>query len=148
MTKRRECKDCRAEGRTGPVLNAPYPGPRCHRHHLKRRTVTRERAAQQRREKTYGLSPERWEAILEVQGYCCGWCGRSMRKGGRRLAADHDHSCCPGHTSCGECTRGGLCWSCNKALEHFHDNPELIERGAEYLRNPPAKKVPVQLALL
>ena len=134
------CKDCRAEGRTGKPLDIyPKSGGRCWKHHNARRRELSARAADQRRAKAYGLAPGDYAALLEAQGGGCGWCGRPRRKGGRDLAVDHDHSCCPGRTSCGECIRGLLCWTCNKMLHHVMDSPEVVERGAEYLRNPPAK---------
>lgn len=136
----RQCKDCLTQGVTTRRV-AKYPGPRCTTHHRAKRNADRLRAAGQRVEKTFGISPELYEAILEAQGGGCGWCGRKPRKGGRRLAVDHDHACCAGPVSCGKCVRGALCWSCNKSLQHLGDDPERVERGADYLRNPPAKGV-------
>lgn len=31
-------------------------------------------------------------------------------------------------------TRGLLCWPCNRALQSYRDNPELMEKAAKYLR--------------
>ena len=143
----KECKDCKAENRTGTPLNAPFPGPRCFRHHKARQQELRDAAAAERRRKTYGLGEGDYERILAVQGGCCGFCGRKKRKKGRNLAVDHDHECCPGHTSCGECTRGALCWTCNKFLQHIGDDPDTLLRGVEYLKNPPAKRTSIQIAL-
>jgi hypothetical protein len=137
MTTDQICKDCRHEGRTGPPLNAPFPGPRCFRHHHARRKLVRARNSDRR----YSLEDGQYDKILEAQGGGCGWCGRPPRKDGRRLARDHDHSCCPGKTSCGKCVRGLLCWSCNKALHHLGDDPVRVERGADYLRNWPTRKL-------
>jgi len=135
-----ECKDCRAEG---VVTKRPagYPGPRCTTHHRAKRKRDRERSAGQRREKAYGLTPEAYEAILRAQHGGCGWCGREPRSGGRRLAVDHDHTCCSGPVSCGMCVRGLLCWTCNKMLQHLGDDPWIVDRGVSYLINPPAKAV-------
>ena len=63
----RECKDCKAGGRVGPVLNAPYPGPRCLKHHRIKKREDSERNAAKRRAERYGVSPELWQAILELQ---------------------------------------------------------------------------------
>jgi Recombination endonuclease VII len=134
----RKCKDCKTEGRTGKPLDARYPGPRCLKHHRVFRKAQSERAAAKRRASAYGITPEQYEALLAVQGGGCGWCGRRPYKGGRRLAVDHDHACCPGKTSCGYCIRGLLCWSCNKHLQHLGDDSEMVLRGYRYLEDPPA----------
>ena len=137
--KPKPCKDCTAEGRQGPVLNAPYPGPRCYRHHKSRQRTEAAQRAANRRQIVYSLTPERYDAILEAQGGGCGICER--KPGQRRLAVDHDHACCPGKTSCGECVRGLLCWSCNKYLQHIRDDPETMQRGANYMQDPPASLI-------
>lgn len=42
----------------------------------------------------------------------CAICGSSTR-----ISVDHDHGCCPDKGgTCGECTRGPLCFSCNVGL--------------------------------
>lgn len=51
------------------------------------------------------------------------------------LAVDHDHGCCPGVASCGRCVRGLLCGTCNSMLGLGHDNPEVLENAAAYLRS-------------
>ena len=136
--KVRECKDCKVEGRQGKPLEAPYPGPRCYLHHKAYRRVRAKKTADYKRASRFGISGAVYESLLELQGGGCAWCGRKPYKGGKRLATDHDHRCCPGRESCGKCVRGLLCDTCNWALRHFRDDPQLVERGAEYLRNPPA----------
>jgi Recombination endonuclease VII. len=49
------------------------------------------------------------------------------------LCVDHDHSCCPGSTSCGKCVRGFLCTHCNKGIGHFSDEPARVRAAADYL---------------
>jgi len=46
---------------------------------------------------------------------------------------DHDHACCPGDKSCGECVRGLLCGPCNKGLGNFRDNPDTLMAAVTYL---------------
>jgi len=57
------------------------------------------------------------------------------------MAVDHDHKCCPGKTSCGQCVRGLLCWNCNDTLATFRDNPEKLRGLAHYLENWPSREV-------
>jgi hypothetical protein len=91
--------------------------------------------------KTYGITPEQFDAMLEAQGGACKIC-RSATSGvkGRTWHIDHDHSCCDwnprdtGVALCGKCVRGILCVNCNTGLGMFRDSPEALEAAAEYLR--------------
>lgn len=51
-----------------------------------------------------------------------------------RWAVDHDHSCCPGNSSCGLCVRGLICRDCNILLGMANDTPEILEGAVRYLR--------------
>lgn len=81
-------------------------------------------------ERMYGISAEEY-ARLELSG--CAICGQQCSTG-RRLAVDHDHSCCPGERSCGKCVRGLLCWKHNAALGMFNDDVEMLLGAVKYLR--------------
>lgn len=59
----------------------------------------------------YGLNAEDYDRMVEAQDGKCAACGSLPGK--RRLAVDHDHSCCPGRQSCGKCVRALLCPRCN-----------------------------------
>ncbi|WP_093929588.1 endonuclease domain-containing protein [Streptomyces sp. ok210] len=72
-------------------------------------------------------------ALVESQGGVCKICRRGD-VGGRSLAVDHDHECCPQQMkSCGNCIRGLLCHNCNTAIGHLRDSAELCIRAAKYL---------------
>lgn len=71
-------------------------------------------------------------AMLEAQGGCCAVC-KSTDPGGKGWQTDHDRSCCPTLTTCGECIRGILCTRCNRAMGMFEDDPALLMSAAEYL---------------
>jgi hypothetical protein len=88
----------------------------------------------------YGLSLADYDALLAVQGGACALCGTAST---RSLHVDHDHACCPGRTACGRCVRGLLCQRCNTHLGIGERIPNLlaaVER--EYLRDPPARRLP------
>ena len=92
----------------------------------------RQRAAQIKHR--FGMTADEYDAILREQGGVCAVCGKTPEENGRYLAVDHDHSCCPGKRSCGECVRGLLCISCNAGIGSFKDSTELLHAAVAYLR--------------
>ena len=86
----------------------------------------------------YGLTLEMYNELLAAQGGVCAYCGTSDPGGRGAFHVDHDHSCCPGEKTCGECINGLLCSTCNIGLGHyvkFANDP----RTMRYLHNPPAR---------
>jgi hypothetical protein len=130
------CKDCRAEGIT-TLRPAPHPGPRCVTHHRAERRRRGQRASERYVQRTYGLTPEERERLFDHQGRRCAICRRATGAT-KRLATDHDHTCCPGPTSCGRCVRGLLCGPCNDMLAHARDNPDMFRRAIRYLTEWPS----------
>lgn len=129
------CKDC---GSTTRKLTPP--GPRCATCHRARKKVTKASTHENYVGKTYGLKPEEYARILELQSGRCYLCRRATGAT-KKLAVDHDHACCPETPTCGRCTRGLLCGPCNKIMGHARDDQEFFERGKQYLRLPPARIV-------
>lgn len=91
----------------------------------------------------YGLVEADYQQMLELQGGGCAGCGRPPKED-RRLDVDHKHQ--PGDKKRqpwerASMVRGLLCHLCNRALGILRDNPEVLERLAAYLRNPPAATV-------
>lgn len=87
----------------------------------------------QRLKSFYWMTPERYEALLARQQGLCAICGTVLDRG-IDTQLDHNHACCPGRASCGQCVRGILCRACNRALGMFGDDPLRLERAAEYVR--------------
>jgi hypothetical protein len=77
----------------------------------------------------YGLTPEAYQNLFNNQGGRCATCGVSPEK----FYVDHDHACCAGMKSCGECVRGLLCFNCNTALGQVKDNPRILLAMVDYL---------------
>lgn len=84
------------------------------------------RVASRKIEVRYGLTPDEYNDLIDAG---CGICGRT-----EWLVVDHDHGCCPGTYTCGNCVRGVLCRSCNSALGTFGDNADGIDAAIRYLR--------------
>lgn len=124
----RRCIDC------GPTSKrpAPNPGPRCHTHHKVVVRARKERAHELMVQKTYGLPPGGYAKLLAYQGGKCWICRRATGKT-KRLAVDHDHRT-------GE-VRGILCGPCNKLLAHVRDDPDMLIASAQYLVNPPYRRL-------
>jgi hypothetical protein len=87
----------------------------------------------------FGLTPAEYARLYEAQGRRCAICRRATGAS-KRLAVDHDHSCCPGPTSCGGCVRGLLCGPCNSVLAHVRDDPETLQRFVRYLASWPSRQ--------
>ena len=83
--------------------------------------------------KKYGISVEQFESLIKNQDNKCLLCLDSFDE--VPSAIDHDHQCCPGVTSCGNCIRGILCKNCNTILGLAKDNPEVLLRAVAYLRD-------------
>jgi hypothetical protein len=108
-------------------------GPRC-------RPCASKKAHTKRVGETFGLAPGEYDQLLAHQGGRCYICHRKPVS--KRLAVDHDHSCCSGPTSCGKCVRGLLCRNCNRdVLGHLKDDPEALRRAIAYLQSWPSKAV-------
>lgn len=90
-------------------------------------------------QKTYNITAEDYARIKESQGGKCALCRRATGAS-RNLAVDHDHSCCPGRTSCGKCVRGLLCGRCNSILGHARDEVDYFLRAVSYLQDWPASR--------
>jgi hypothetical protein len=75
--------------------------------------------------RTFGISADDFDALLEGQGGGCAICG-CVPEREASFHLDHDHLT-------GD-IRGILCLSCNQALGHFRDDAGLLERAAVYVR--------------
>lgn len=82
-------------------------------------------------EHRYEITRDDYLALLEYQDGKCGACGVDRCATGARLCIDHDHDCCPGKKSCGECIRGLLCRSCNVWVDR-RESPQDMAYLARY----------------
>lgn len=72
----------------------------------------------------YGIGAAEVEALIQIQGGVCAVCKRRPP-----TQVDHDHQT--------GVVRGVLCDGCNGGLGHFRDDPALIRRAIDYLKNQP-----------
>ena len=112
---RSQCKDCEStdqKERRKRQLEEDYLGTRLKEraHNLKR---------------MFGMTLEEYDEKLVNQYGGCKICGLTCVSG-KRLAVDHDHKT-------GK-IRDLLCTNCNVGLGKFQDNPELLIKAADYLR--------------
>ena len=74
----------------------------------------------------YGITVQDYENMLLAQNKQCAICGTTECSSGRNFAVDHCHTT-------GK-IRGLLCSACNIGLGKFRDNPEVIKKAIEYLK--------------
>ena len=79
----------------------------------------------------YGITAEDYEVMAESQGFACAVCEEPddrVSEAGvpMALSVDHDHST-------GK-VRSLLCHRCNTAIGLLRDDPNIVDRVAEYLR--------------
>lgn len=84
----------------------------------------------------YGLTKPAFDKMLADQKYRCAndGCGATAPGGQGEWHIDHDHACCDGYKSCGECIRGLLCSRCNLMLGYARDNADVLVGAINYLR--------------
>lgn len=132
MTIRPACTDC---GSTTRMLNRVSPKVHlCATCIRDRKKAKREKARNNRQVRTFGLTSEEGELLVEYQGggcICKPWTGYNGAS--RNLSTDHDHKS-------GE-VRGKLCKHCNDLLGRIKDDPEFFNRMIAYLANPPARRL-------
>lgn len=75
--------------------------------------------------RTYGITEDQYNFLLEKQGGGCAICGKTKEQEGKHLAVDHDH-----HTLK---IRGILCSYDNKYVVGRHRDANLLRRVADYL---------------
>ena len=84
--------------------------------------------------KGYGLTLDKYNQMVKVQGGGCAICGSKQAKTKRngRFCIDHNHTT-------GE-VRGLLCAPCNRGMGLLGDNPDTLKLAAEYLLSPPSRR--------
>jgi len=82
----------------------------------------------------YGLTEERWDQLVAVQGDRCGIC-RTDTPGGRGESWHIDHDKVTGQV------RGLLCSQCNRGIGNLEHDPKILKAAAAYLVSPPAMMV-------
>lgn len=96
--------------------------------------------------RVYGITAKEYDQIDKLQGGLCSICRRPPGK--TRLHVDHKHLMKERvlrkkkqQHLIRKNVRGLLCWRCNVAIAKFRDNPILLRAAAEYIDNPPAKRI-------
>ena len=97
-------------------------------------TTTKDKAADKRLQREYGITLKEYNAILAHQGGKCAICKRPTTDFRTRLAVDHSHN----EPSL---VRGLVCWRCNHKIAVCLDDPFIMANAAEYLSHPPAISV-------
>ena len=76
--------------------------------------------------RTFGITADDVDALIEKQGGVCAICGRTPT----RLASWHVDHC---HET--GVVRGMLCIDCNQGIGKFHEDPARLRAAADYLES-------------
>ncbi len=112
---RSNCKTCTAKSTSAKWKNDPDFRARGYARSIKHQ-----------RQAKYGVSCEDYKNLMEKANNSCEICGTTECATGNGLAIDHCHST-------GK-VRGILCQACNTALGSFRDDPDLIQRAINYIK--------------
>jgi hypothetical protein len=77
--------------------------------------------------RNFGITTEEYDSMLYKQDGKCAICGTDKCKTGRRFSVDHRHDE-------SRKIRGLLCKECNIGLGNFQDDPNLVLRAYNYLK--------------
>lgn len=94
----------------------------------KRNDTVKDLGYDPRRFKKHKISRAVYEEMLDKYDGMCWIC--RIKDG---YVIDHDHSCCSGSYSCGECVRGILCNNCNTAIGLLFEDRDIIRNIEKYL---------------
>lgn len=120
----RVCKQCEEERPTDYFYEGRAVCKSCVYEYARGRYASltpEERTLKNRRDtlsKVYKLTLEQYE---ELSKDGCAVCGTF-----EKLCVDHDHNCCPGKYTCGQCVRGVLCSKHNKGEGAFETIDEIV----------------------
>ncbi len=114
-TYRGRCNSCQAEKNRGYYNKNPDKRKEMHR------------------KARYSIASNQFIEMLIEQNYSCAICPRPIENDTAMI--DHDHSCCPGRETCGDCVRGLLCRNCNTMIGLAGDSPEILRLAADWLES-------------
>ena len=92
----------------------------------------------------YGITEEQYDQMLVQQKHSCKICGHKpdkcqtqpdKRQEPDKCQTQPDKPLYVDHCHQTKVIRGLLCHKCNVALGHMNDDPEQLERAANYLRS-------------
>jgi hypothetical protein len=85
----------------------------------------------------YGITLAQYNEMFEKQKGLCAICEQPETRTHKgkicNLSVDHDHKCCSGNKSCGNCVVGLLCSRCNTSIGLLNDSPEIIRKALCYV---------------
>lgn len=117
----------------------------CRAAYAKARPVDPAEAWRQYLWNTYHLSPEDYSTLLDMQGGGCAICGGPPAPPANGVhggySVDHDHRCCPGRQSCGQCVRGLLCTGCNTGIGLLREDAAIMASAIDYVETGGTRRV-------